>query len=95
MEVLVWGLTKSLARAKVPFMLGAQAYKVLGPALLYHLLQRRLLGSPPKHSPHPNLPLYLFRAYLPLLAKLQGGTLDEVHSIVQQSQLCSVCQGSW
>lgn len=32
---------------------------------------------------------------LHLLADLQGATLDEAHSIAQQSQLCGACQGSW
>lgn len=97
MEVLVWGLTESLARAIVSSILETQAYKVLGPALLCRLLQGGFWAPPKKHS-FFFLPTYhcvSLEHDFCLLVNLLGATLDEVHSIVQQSQLCGVCQGSW
>lgn len=78
MEVLVWGPSESLARAVVPSILETQAYKVLGPALLCHLLEEAS-GLPPKTLIFflPTYHCVSLEHVSHLLANLLGATLDE------------------
>lgn len=98
MVVLVWGMIKSLVRAKVPSMLGPQTHKIFGPVLLYQLY-KGVFWNPSRntHNPHPPDTYHCISLehVFHLLANLQGALLPG--SLLCQSvrHLQPILEGLW